>query len=118
MASEGLRELIREAFLASLNPSVIHIGSLFEGFGDNAVTSIGHFDQTTPVSVTLHDLIPLLNPESYLKSTPRFERWYLDKVEDIKQASIILANSEASKQEGISHLNVPEDIIFNASAGP
>ena len=109
-------ELIREAFLASLKPSVIHIGSLFEGFGDNAVTSIGHFDQTTPVSVTLHDLIPLLNPESYLKITPRFERWYLDKVEDIKQASIILANSEASKQEGISHLNVPEDIIFNASA--
>ena len=112
----GVGELIREAFLASLNPSIIHIGSLFEGFGDNAVTSVGHFDQTTPVSVTLHDLIPLLNPNSYLKSTPRYEKWYLNKVEDIKQASIILANSEASKQEGIAHLNVPEDIIFNASA--
>ena len=109
-------ELIREAFLASLNPSIIHISSLFEGFGDNGVTSIGHFDQTTPVSVTLLDLIPLLNPEIYLKRTPRYEKCYLDKVQDIKQASIFLAISDSSKQEGISHLKIPENIVFNISA--
>ena len=56
-------ELIREAFLASLQPNVIHISSLFEGYVDNAVTSIGCFDRTTPVSVALYDLIPLLDPD-------------------------------------------------------
>ncbi|MCX7934623.1 MAG: glycosyl transferase family 1, partial [Planctomycetota bacterium] len=56
-------ELLREAFLASLQPDVIHLCSLFEGFVDDAVTSIGRFDATTPVTVTLYDLIPLLNPD-------------------------------------------------------
>src|SRR5262245_20134869 len=36
-------EYIREAFLASLAPDVIHICSLFEGHIDDAVTSIGRF---------------------------------------------------------------------------
>ena len=37
-------ECIREAFLASLAPDVIHVCSLFEGHTDDAVTSIGRFD--------------------------------------------------------------------------
>ena len=53
-------ERIREAFLASLRPDIIHVFSLFEGYVDDAVTSIGVFDQATPVSITLYDLIPLI----------------------------------------------------------
>ena len=34
-------ELIREAFLAALRPDVIVVTSLFEGPGDDAVTSVG-----------------------------------------------------------------------------
>lgn len=34
-------ECIREAFLASLRPDVVHVSSLFEGYLDDAVTSIG-----------------------------------------------------------------------------
>lgn len=74
-------EFLREAFLASLRPDVIHISSLFEGYLDDAVTSIGRFDTSTPVSVTLHDLIPLLNPEHYLQPNPRYEQYYLRKIE-------------------------------------
>lgn len=101
-------ELAREAFLASLRPDVVHISSLFEGYIDDAVTSIGRFDQTTPVSVILYDLIPLLNPDHYLKPNPRYEKYYLRKVEFLKQARLYLAISEFSRREAIETLGTPE----------
>lgn len=101
-------ELIREAFLAGLQPDVIHITSLFEGYVDDAVTSVGRFDTATPVSVTLYDLIPLLNPDHYLKPLPRYEQYYLRKVEYLKKAVLHLAISEFSRQEGIDALGTPD----------
>jgi len=51
----GTAELVREAFLAALQPDVIHISSLFEGYIDDAVTSIGSFEMNIPVSVSFHN---------------------------------------------------------------
>jgi glycosyltransferase involved in cell wall biosynthesis len=101
-------ELMREAFLASLEPDVIHISSLFEGYVDDAVTSIGLFDQTTPVSVILYDLIPLLNPNHYLKPNPRYEQYYLRKIKYLKQAKEYLAISNFSRQEAIDALGTSD----------
>jgi glycosyltransferase involved in cell wall biosynthesis len=108
-------ELIREAFLASLKPDLIHISSLFEGFVDNTVTSIGRFDRDTPVSVSLYDLIPLLNPDQYLKPNPSYEKHYQRKIDFLKKASIYLAISEFARKEGIEHLKVNEKNIVNVS---
>ena len=66
-------ELIREAFLASLEPDIIHITSLFEGYIDDAVSSVGVFDTRVPVTLPLYDLFPLLNPDPYLQPTPSYE---------------------------------------------
>jgi glycosyltransferase involved in cell wall biosynthesis len=49
-------ELIREAFLSSLRPDIVHIGSLFDGYVDDVVTSIGRFDCATPVTVTAFEI--------------------------------------------------------------
>jgi glycosyltransferase involved in cell wall biosynthesis len=108
-------ELIREAFLASLAPDVIHVSSTFEGYIDDAVTSIGRFDRSTPVSVSLYDLIPLLNPDHYLKPNPRYAKYYRRKVEHLKQASIYLAISESTRREGLEHMVAPESYIVNVS---
>ena len=70
-------ELIREAFLASLQPDIVHIMSFFEGYVDDAVTSIGRFDKTTRVCVTSYDLIPLANTDTYLKPNPCYEKYFL-----------------------------------------
>ncbi|MBU2787014.1 glycosyltransferase [Acidithiobacillus sp. VAN18-1] len=99
-------ELLREAFLASLRPDIIHISSLFEGYVDDAVTSIGRFDPTTPVTVILYDLIPLLNPDHYLKPNPRYEQYYLRKIESLRHAASYLAISEFSRQEAIDALGI------------
>lgn len=97
-------ELLREAFLSNLQPDVVHISSLFEGYVDDAVTSIGKFDKTTPVSVILYDLIPLLNPDHYLRKNPNYAQYYLRKVEFLKHAALHLAISDFSRQEAIDAL--------------
>lgn len=109
----GVAELVREAFLASLQPDVIHIPSLFEGFEDDAVTSIGRFDHQTRVSVTLHDLIPLLNPGQYLDPNPRYKDYYHRKIAYFKQAAIFLAVSESSRQEGLIYAGIADNQAFN-----
>lgn len=108
-------ERIREAFLASLKPDIIHVMSLFEGYLDDAVTSIGLFDTNTPVSVTLYDLIPLLHAGKYLSLNPRYEVYYRRKLEYLKRASLLLAISESSRREAIEHLGIPEDRVVNIS---
>lgn len=109
-------ELLREAFLASLQPDVVHITSLFEGFVDDAVTSVGCFDITTPVSVILYDLIPLLNPDHYLKPNPGYERHYRRKIEYLKRADLHLAISDFSRREAISALGIAEDQAIDIAA--
>jgi glycosyltransferase involved in cell wall biosynthesis/predicted SAM-dependent methyltransferase len=108
-------ELIREAFLASLRPDIVHISSLFEGYVDDAVTSIGRFDKITPISVSLYDLIPLLNHEKYLNTDPAIEQYYLEKIEHLKRSHLLLAISEFSRQEGIDNLGKQSASIVNIS---
>lgn len=109
-------ELMREAFLSSLRPDLIHISTLFEGYGNEVVVSIGTYDTTTPISVTLYDLIPLLNPEHYLEPHPEFDRQYRRTVEQMSNASCLLAISDSARREGLSVLDVPESAVTNISA--
>lgn len=114
-ARREVAELMREAFLASLQADVIHVSSLFEGYVDDAVTSIRRFDQQTLVSVTLYDLIPLLNPDQYLKPNPSYAAYYERKVNHLRQADTFLAISEHARQEGLQYLGVDENRIVNVS---
>lgn len=114
-ARRDAAELMREAFLASLQADVIHVSSLFEGYEDDAVTSIRRFDKKTLVSVSLYDLIPLLNPDQYLKSNPSYAAHYERKVSHLRQADTLLAISEYARQEGLQYLGVDENRIVNVS---
>ena len=109
-------ELIREAFISNLKPDVIHITSFFEGYVDDAVTSIGRFNKKIPVSISLYDLIPLLNPDEYLKPLPSYESFYLRKIDQLNRASLLLAISDFSQQEGIKYLTQENSSIINISA--
>lgn len=108
-------ELSREAFLQSMQPDVIHINSLFEGFSDNAVTSIRYHDLHTPISVIYYDVIPLIYSNQYLKSDQKFKEYYFKKISHQEKASIHLSISEFSKAEALMQLNIKSDTIFNIS---
>lgn len=107
-------ECVREAFLADLKPDLIHVSSLFEGFVDSAVTSIGRFEGLSPTSMTLYDLIPLMHRAQYLDN-PLMESWYERKLTDLRRADLWLAISESSRNEGLECLNLPPEWVFNIS---
>jgi len=110
-----IAELTREAFIASLQPDIIYIASLFEGFSDNAVTSIGLLDKSTPVCVTSYDLIPLQNPKLYLEPNDTYKKYYMKKLQYLSKASLLFAISESSLQEVIHEIKFPKELITNTS---
>ena len=107
-------EVLREAFLATLNPDVVLNTSLFEGLSDDAAVSIGSFSAALPTAVVLYDLIPWIHRDVYL-SDPAVQRWYLNKLEHLRRADFFLAISASSAQEAISHLDWDERKVVNIS---
>ena len=109
-------ELIREAFLAGLNPDVVLLTSLFEGYVDDAVTSIGRLAQANWRTATiLYDLIPLAMPDEIFANAAH-RAWYEDKIEDFRRSDFLLAISEYSRREGIHRLNRSPGQVTNISA--
>lgn len=107
-------ERLREAFMASLFPDVILISSLFEGWRDDAATSVGVFDQGTAVAAIQYDLIPLNNPDEYLDSVP-FRNFYYQKLTYLKKCDGLLAISEHSRRESLQFLSFDEQSVTNIS---
>jgi len=108
-------EKIREFFLQQLKPDVVLVSSLFEGYADNAVTSVGAFAAQQLTAVILYDLIPLLNQKNYLTNEAQRD-YYLRKVESLKKADLLLAISEATQSEAITSLQAAQNQVVNISA--
>lgn len=102
----GAAELVRETFLAGLAPDVVLVSSLFEGLGDDAVTSVGALGAALPTAVILYDLIPLIQRSPYLDN-PAVEAWYENKLGHLRRADLLLAISDSSRGEALDHLGVP-----------
>ena len=109
-------ERMREHFLEQLKPDVIHVPSLFEGYGDDAVTSVGSYTSGHKTAVTIHDLIPLMDQANYLPN-PEIRNFYFHKIESLKRAGLLLAISESSRLEAIEHLGWAPERIINTSEG-
>lgn len=109
-------ELIRENFLASLQPDIVYITSLFDGSYDNAVNSIGVSSIKIPTAVNFYDLIPLIQSDVYLSPNPDYEIIYREKLDHLRRADIYLAISESSRLELIEHLEIAPDKVTNISA--
>lgn len=111
-------ELIREKFLSDLDPDIVLVTSLFEGANKcGAALSLGIFDSNPDhkVAVILYDLIPLLDPDNYLGSDWG-RSWYMDKIDNLKRADLLLSISEYSRQEAIEALCFDGSNIKNISS--
>lgn len=108
-------ELLREAFIANLNPDLVYITSLFEGWNDDAATSVGLLETPGKTAVTFYDLIPFLNQDSYLADSHTRD-FYLRKIGFLKQANLLLSISEYARQECFSTLRVTPEKVVNISA--
>ena len=115
---EAVSELVREAFVAELEPDLVHIFSALEGYTDNVVTSIGKLEAHYPVTATFYDLIPLLNPDQYLNTIAAFKAHYSKQLDSLRRADGLLAISQFSGAEAVEHLEYPEAQVAVAPLGP
>lgn len=112
----NLSKKLREHFINTLSPDIVHISSLFEGWVDGAITSISELGFKPLTSVTLYDLIPLIHKKEYLKDI-NISKFYYKKLQDLKRADLLFAISTSSRQEAIDMLSINPDRIINCSAG-
>lgn len=108
--------VLRDAFIASLRPDLVHVSSVLEGYGGDTVTTPGPLSEAIVTTATLYDLIPLLNPEAYLDPDPGYERHYHQQIDELKRADGWLAISESSAREGCDVLGLPRELVVNISA--
>jgi len=110
-------EKIREAYVSRLRPDVLLLSSLFEGFVDDATTSIA--DQPDRLTAAmLYDLIPLVRPD--VLATAEARVWYDRKLASLGRADLLLAISEHARSEAMAALDVPADriaVIGTAAGG-
>jgi glycosyltransferase involved in cell wall biosynthesis len=111
----GAAVLIREHAIAELEPDLVHISSLFEGYVDESISSVKTFDKETLVAVTLYDLIPFLSPDTYL-SDPGTRSHYYRKIEAVKRADLLLAISAYCGEEAVRELKISRERITNVSS--
>ena len=107
-------ELLREAFLAALNPDWVFIVSHFEGQGGNAVTGVGSWRRLR-TAVVLYDLIPWIHADHYL-AEPQTKSWYYSKIDSLKRADLLLSISASTRTEAIEHLGFDVADVVNISA--
>jgi len=112
-----IAELIREYFFSTLQADFLIVSSLFEGYADNAVTSVGQLNTKIQTAVILYDLIPYLNQKIYLSSSPTYKSYYLKKIEYLKRADICFSISNFSKLEAELALGLlPENVVSISTA--
>ena len=99
------------------HPMALHLMSPFE-LPDPATAVIpGHLMRTDlPIVVTLYDLIPYLMQEQYLRN-PDWKQRYLQRIETVRSADLVLAISEATRQDAIRHLGMDPEAVVNIGGG-
>jgi len=107
-------ECLREHFLASLEPDIVHVASVVEGLSEDIVTSIGTLPDRPPNAATLYDLIPLIWPDIYLPN-PFLKTWYSGKLDHVKRADLLLSISGSARSEAIELLGVDPTRVVNIS---
>lgn len=107
-------ELLREGLVAKIKPDILHVSSHFEGFGEEAVNSIGRLTTPALTSVTLFDLIPHIHRQVYLEN-PLVRAWYDERLAHLRRADLLLSISASSGREAVEYLGFPEWQVVNVS---
>lgn len=107
-------EIIREAAISSLVPDVVHVSSIFDGYVDSTVVSVGALCDA-PTVVTLYDLIPLMNREHYLDPAPDYKKFYEQRLQSLRCADALVAISASAADEAVNILGFDAGRVFNIS---
>jgi glycosyltransferase involved in cell wall biosynthesis len=115
-ARRSIAALIREDFIARLQPDIVHVTSLFDGLGDETVCTIHSHPHAAPTTVSFYDAIPLIYPDQYLSPNPAFDAFYRHQIEHLKRADLLLAISGSSASEAEQHIGLSSDRVVSISS--
>lgn len=107
-------ELQRERLIEAIAPDAVLLTSLFEGFVDDAVTSIGNVGRRPLTAVTLYDLIPYINPDPNWPSN--YKEYYDRKITALLRADLLLSISRYSGEEASQAIPKVAGKIVNMSS--
>lgn len=107
-------ENLYSVFIAQFRPDIVFNPSIFEGFWDNTVVSVNP-DLFRSI-VTLHDLIPIEEPERYIPAQGDKEA-YLRRLQDVKNAERIVTISAYVASEAKKRIAADPDQIIIALNG-
>lgn len=108
---DALDGLLYEYFIRSLQPDILLISGLFER---DALLSL-HAYADTPVAAVFYDAIPYIYKEHYLKNDRDYVR-YARCLHMLKKADVILAISEATRQDYTRYVDGRRDRAVNISS--
>lgn len=113
-ARRAIAAHIRADAIHQLQPDVVHITSLFDGYGDDAVHGMDAIAALQ--AVTFYDAIPLLHADQYLAPDPAYQHYYMACVAQLRKADLLLAISESSREEAVTHIGLPATQVVNISS--
>ena len=106
-----IAEIIYTNFIASLQPDILLVSSVIEGFIDNAAFSNKRSIKNIPTAIVEYDLIPYKKPNLFL-TNPRMQEYYYDRLRCIEEAQLVLSISDFSRAEFIEQLNAdPQKVV-------
>lgn len=103
---DSLDGLAYSSLIANASADIVHVSHVFEGFGDRvALPSLRQRAAGQVLSATLYDLIPLIFKDFYFQNE-EFRKWYFARLGWLRQADLLLAISESSRQDAINLLGL------------
>ncbi|MBB3225849.1 glycosyltransferase involved in cell wall biosynthesis [Luteibacter sp. Sphag1AF] len=92
---------------------IIWLGSVVEGFADDAVMPDESLRSFTVA--TLYDLIPLHDPASL--GHPRSKQWYESRLSTLRRCDLLLAISDWVRDDAVRHMGIDPARIVTIGAG-
>lgn len=113
-ARRELAEFVWEGAIRALKPDYVLLFSMFEGLGDNAVTTAIP-ERDFGVAVVTYDLIPLIFNEVYL-ADDRHRHHYAQQLERLQNCDLLFAISEATAKDVRRLLKFPQERVITIGA--
>ncbi len=113
-------EILREEFLASLQPDIVHVTGMFEGFDNNAVHSVGAARSEIRTAVTVYQSPPSFYDSATPRSADPYEVFYRAQLQHLKRADFFFGVTASAKTTIGERLGVSQDRCanFGAAVGP
>jgi glycosyltransferase involved in cell wall biosynthesis len=102
----------REKLIINLEPDILLVSSLFEGWADDVAISVHKNNQKFLTAIVFYDLIPFIFPDLYLND-PNYRIHYLERIKYLKNADLLLAISNHSRIDVIERLGYDASKVFN-----